>query len=77
MFDGLADRLVSEEGPASRIRPTHSTSSTELENTMNEQNASISALVEDAVIHLSGDPDRATESSPDTKVISVIQAVVN
>lgn len=43
---------------------------------MREQIASISAAVEYAVISLFGNACRATESSPDKKVIAVIQTVV-
>lgn len=77
MFDAIADRPVSEERPASRIRPTHSALLAKLENTVCEQIASIPALLEDAVVRLFGDAGRVTESTPDTKVISVIQTVVS
>lgn len=37
----------------------------------------VTALVEDAIARIFGGADRATESRPDTKVISVTQTVVN
>lgn len=44
---------------------------------MREQIGTILNLVGDAVMHLSGCAVRATKSSLDTKVVSVIQAVLN
>lgn len=75
MFDGLADRRVSEEHPFSRTPPPQYASLARLENSMRDQISSAPALVEHAVSHLLGDVGRATESRLDTKVISVIQAV--
>lgn len=76
-FDGLADMPMSEERPALRIWSTKPCSSASLENTVGERIASIQALVEDTVVLLFGDAGRATESSPNIKVLSGIQSVVN
>lgn len=76
-FDAIADRPVLERSPLSKTRRTHSASSTKLENTVREQTASILALVEESVVCLFGDAGRDTESIPDTKMISVIQKLVN
>lgn len=76
-FDGLADRTVSKECPTSRIRLSQSCSPARLEESVCKQIATIPALVKDAVVRLFDDAGLATESSPDTKVMSVIQTVVN
>lgn len=44
---------------------------------MREQIASIHVFLEDAVIRLSGEAGRITESSPDTRVFSMIQTVIH
>lgn len=62
MYDGLADRSVSEECPTSRMWHTHLTSSARLENTMSDQIVSIPALVPNAAISMFRDAGRATES---------------
>lgn len=76
-FDDIANRPVSEERPVSRILPTHFVSSAKLKNTFLDQLAVILALVENAVVRLFGDTGQATESDPDTKVISAIKASFN
>lgn len=50
---------------------------TRLEDTARKQIASIPALAEDAAVRLFGDAGCAAESSPDTKVMSVIRTVVS
>lgn len=76
-FHGLSDRPVSKESPVSGNQPTQSRSSAKLKNTLRGRIASISAVVEDAVVRLFSDARRATESSSDTKVMSAIRTVVN
>lgn len=76
MRDALADRLVSGERPALKVQPTQSTSAAKLSNTMRAWTTSVPDVVEDAVIRFFGDAGLAKESSPDTKVTSVIQIVV-
>lgn len=67
----------SEEGPNLKNKPTHSTSSVKLKNNVRKQIASTRSLVEDALIRFSGNGGRVKESSPDMKMISVMQTVVN
>lgn len=77
MFDGFADKALSEERLALRFWPTHSALLARLENTTPELIASIPALIEDAVSPLLGEAGRVTESCLDTQVISLIQTVVS
>lgn len=77
MFGGVSDRPLSRKCPALRTLPIYSASMDRLENTFQVQIDSIPALVEHAVIRLFGDAGSATDSSFDTKMISVIQTVVN
>lgn len=76
-FDSFANRPMSEKRLALRIGPTQARSSAKLENAMREQIASIPVSVEYAVLRLFCDAGCATESSSDTKVLSVIRTVVN
>lgn len=55
----------------------HSALLARLEMIVREQIASNLTVVEDAVVRFFGDANRATDSSPDTKVISLIQAAVS
>lgn len=71
-FDSISYRPVSEKLPASRSQPTHFASSARLNSTVREQLASVPVLVGDAVVKRFGDAGPATESSSNTKVISVI-----
>lgn len=75
-FDGCADSPVSEECPALKIRSTHFCSSARLRKTVNEEIASIPALVRSAFLRLCDDAGRVTESSPVSKVVVMIRAIV-
>lgn len=74
-FSGLVNRPVLQERPTSRIWLKHTTSLARLESPMSEQISSIPVLVENAMILLFKDADRFMESSPDRKMISVIQTL--
>lgn len=76
-LDGLADGPVSEECPASKTPPTQSRSSVHLEEIVCDQIASSSVLAEHKVARLFGDARRSMESSPWTKIMMVMQTVVN
>lgn len=76
-FDGIANRPVSEDRPASTIQLTLSRSSARLENTVHNQYASIRAVVDDTVLRLFDDARRAKESSTDTKALEVLRIVFN
>lgn len=76
-LNAIADPPMSLRRSASRTLPTHFTSLAKSESTIRKQIANIPALVEDAVLRLFRKAGRATESSPDTKVVSMFQAVVN
>lgn len=76
-LNGLADRPLFEQHPASRNLPPHFASSASVESTIREQVATIPALVDDALTRLFGDAGRSSDSSLDTKVIFVIPTVVS
>lgn len=76
-FDAIAKRPVLEEYTTQMTQATLSASLAKLENTVREHISSITALAEGAVVRLSGDTGQARESSPETKVICVIQIVAN
>lgn len=76
-FDGLADRLVSEEHSISRIRHTLFRSLARLESTVRDQLASIPGVMENSVVRLFDDAGWAMVSKPDTNVLAVIRKVVN
>lgn len=76
-FDGLVDRLVSEERPASRILSTQSRSLAWLDDIVHDHFASIPSVVEDTAVLLLNDAGRATESRPDIEVLAEICTVVN
>lgn len=59
--DGFANRLVSEEHPASWIQPTLSPSSTCLESKVRDQFAGMLALVEDTILRYFGDAGLSME----------------
>lgn len=75
--DSIVTRHLLEDFAATETLPVHSTSSTKLGNTMREQIASIADLPEAVVVRLFGDAGGATESSTDTKLLSVIQTAGN
>lgn len=76
-FDGLNDRAVSEERPACRVQSPQSRSPAWRDDAVRSKFANISGVVDDSFVRLIGDLGRATDSSPDTKVLSVIRTVVN
>lgn len=76
-FDGLINRTVLEKRFVSRIWPTQSCSWGRQENTVREQITNILTLVEDAIVWPFGDAGRPTKSSPDTKILPVLQTVFN
>lgn len=67
---------MSEGRQTPTIQAMHPTSPARLESTVRKKITSIQGKVEDTVVRL-GDGGRATETSPDTKVIAVVQTVVN
>lgn len=76
-FDGLVDRTLWEERPASKIRPTQSCSATRPDDFVREEIAGIHALFDSIVVRLSGDAWRSTELNLHTNAVSVIRAVFN
>lgn len=75
-FDAIASRHVCKECPVVSSLPTYSAVAAKLRNTMRDQIAIIPALIEDDVVRLFGEAGQATETIPDTKVVSRFQTVV-
>lgn len=57
-FDGFCDRPLSEEGLASRIKPTHTHLSVRLDVLVRKQTAGIPSLVKNDVMRLFGDAEQ-------------------
>lgn len=77
LFAAIASLPVSKQRLASKTPPTHSALSAKLNNNVLKQIASIMATVDDASVRFFGDVDRAMESSPYVKMISVLPTGVN
>lgn len=76
-FGGSEDSAASEERLAPKILPTCSHSSAWLEDIMRNQFQNISFVVKATVVRLFRDAGRAAESSPDTKIMTIIGTVGN